>query len=320
MWGIIVSYGIAFLGLLSYTYYLRPQSFYFNLSFLNWQKLKRIFIYGFIASIGAIGSQLVGSLDIIMIKAILPPLQLISIFNMHFTMASFVYLPFLVLGAIGSPLLAKHIYDKNNAKLEYIYKMSTVIMLTLGAYLFLMVLCNLTDMYSLMPNGELYAQGWMIFIFLGAARLIDLGTGLNTQLLAFSPYYKVILYTTLGLGLMNFGLNYWLIHSWGINGAAISSLASIFLFNSFKVWYVYKKYGILPFSMPILKLALIGLVCLVIIYILPHINSLLFSIIIRSVIVTLVFGLMVIKMDISIEINHYLRNFYHKFLKILRFK
>jgi O-antigen/teichoic acid export membrane protein len=317
MWGIVLTYGIAFTFLLAYTYYLRPQSFHIDLSFLNKDRLKRIFIYGFIASIGAIGSQLVGSLDIIMIKAILPPLELISIFNMHFTMASFVYLPYLALSAIGSPLLAKHIFDKNSKKLQYIYQMTTTIMLVLGTFLFLLAFCNLKDLYSLMKNGDLYAQGWLIFIFLGTARLIDLGTGLNTQLLSFSSYYKVILYTTLGLGAMNFCLNYWLIHTWGINGAAVSSLLSILLYNCFKVWYVYRKFKILPFSSQLWKLILTGLLCLTLLYILPHFHHSILSMIIRSGVISIIFWICILKLHVSQEINHYSALSFQKIMKFI---
>ncbi|HQW11844.1 MAG TPA: polysaccharide biosynthesis C-terminal domain-containing protein [Saprospiraceae bacterium] len=311
MWGIVLNYFASFTLLLGYAFYLRPESFRIDFSFITKERLKRIGIYGLIASLGSIGSQLVGSLDIVMIKAILPPLELISVFNMHFTLASFVFMPFFAIASISGPMIAKYLHEGDTKQMGYLYQVSTTVMLIIGLYLFLIAILNLPDIYTMMPNGDRYAAGWSVFLFLGLARLVDLGTGLNAHIIGYSKYYRVILYTTLSLGALNFLLNYFLIHRYGINGAAISSFIAIVFYNVFKVWFVYKKFGILPIDKRVWRLILLTLICLLIGIIPLHFNAFA-NIALRATIITGIYWSIILRWHISPHINHYVYKYLTK--------
>ena len=291
MWGLVINYVFSFILLLLYAFYLRP-SFKIDFSFLNKKRLRRILLYGILMSLGAIGSQLVGSLDIIMIKAILPPLELISVFNMHFTLASFVFMPYIAIMAIGGPLIATHIYENNHQQLGYLYRSSTSLMLVLGVLLFIL------KRYDFSP--------FWVFLFLGLARLIDLATGLNTAIITYSPHYKVMLYATLGLGVLNFIMNYFLIHRYNIQGAAISTLISITLFNIYKIWFVYRKYKILPFERRQWKILPLFIFCMMPMFLPLHFKPVL-NILIRGILVLIIYSILAYKWHISHHLNHFVQ-------------
>jgi len=118
-----------------------------------------------------------------------------------------------------------------------------------------------------------------------------------------SKYYNVIVFTGFLLIFVTIYLNYILIPLYGIEGAAISSLISVCLYNTIKVYYVYLKFKLQPISVntfKVISLILIG-------FLLSLIFSLNFSpvinIILKSSIVSIVYIYIVVFFKFSVDIN-----------------
>jgi len=156
-----------------------------------------------------------------------------------------------------------------------------------------------------MANGDAYRSGFMVFVFLGLAKLFDMATGLNSQIIGYSKYYKFNFYSVMILGLLNTVFNYVLIHRMGISGAALATLISMTLFNVFKLWYVKKKFGIWPFTMKDLYILMITIGLGTMVYFIPAGDNNYVQIIVRSGIFTLLFWAIAIKFDFSPQVSMY---------------
>lgn len=308
MIGLLGNYLLALIMLLIYTFYLRRHSFAINFKFLNPERVKRITNYAFFAILGAFGSQMVNYLDIVMIKAILPPLEYISVYSMHYNLANFINMPTIAIIAVAGPLVARYISEKNDDKLEHIYASSSTIMLLLGCFLTAGIMINIESIYGLMSNGDAYRPGIMVLVYLSIAKLFDMATGLNSQIIGYSKHYKVNFYTVISLGVLNAGLNLILIYKLGISGAALATLISMTLFNVFKLWFVKKKFGIWPFTMKDLYIILITLFLGLMAYFIPAGSDYYLQIAIRSSIFTILFWAIAIRFDFSPQITLYYRN------------
>ena len=52
-----------------------------------------------------------------------------------------------------------------------------------------LVVTNLNSIYTIMPNGRLYDDGYYIVIVLGLAKLMDMTFSLNGEIMYLSKYY-----------------------------------------------------------------------------------------------------------------------------------
>src|ERR1700737_1897131 len=86
-----------------------------------------------------------------------------------------------------------------------------------------------------------------LVFFLVIGKLIDLGTGANTQIIATSNYWKVDFITNVLYTLIALPLNYILIVHFGLMGAAYSSLISLSFYNLMRFVFLWYKFGLQPY-------------------------------------------------------------------------
>jgi O-antigen/teichoic acid export membrane protein len=125
-----------------------------------------------------------------------------------------------------------------------------------------------------MPNGDEYAKGKFVVLFIGISKLISMTLGFGGTLISFSKYYYWSLYFTFfiaGLGILT---NYLLIPLWGIVGAAIATCLSCLLSYLIQQWIVLKKVKGSPYTFNMLKLCIIFMIMIGINYILPKWDNL----------------------------------------------
>ena len=75
-------------------------------------------------------------------------------------------------------------------------------------------------LYAIMPNGNLYQTGATVLL-ISAAKIIDIGFGLNKQIIEMSDY---LVTTSTSIFTDIIIVNLVLIPTYGINGAALASL------------------------------------------------------------------------------------------------
>lgn len=217
-----------------------------------------IMVYTTLIILGGSAAIVLLEIDKVMIN------QFIEIENVaYYSVAGFIAMVIAVpsrsMHQITYPLTAELLNQKNNAALKELYQRSSLTLFIVSGLLFVLLLLNLNDLYEMLP--EAYRNGFVIFVWLGLAKVYDALLGNNNSILYNSDYYRAILLMGVLLAVMTILLNLWLIPQFGLDGAAIASFSAFFIYNTIKLIYVKSKFGILPFTDETLKVSalLIGI-------------------------------------------------------------
>ena len=121
---------------------------------------------------------------------------------------------------ITYPLTAELLNKNDKVGLKNLYQRSSLTLFIVSGLLFLIILLNLNDLYEMLP--EAYRNGFIIFIWLGLAKIYDAILGNNNSILYNSDYYRAVLVMGVLLAILTILLNLWLIPKFGLDGARIT--------------------------------------------------------------------------------------------------
>ena len=245
---ITASFALRMLLMAWVAYRCRP----FRLRWPSVRKYRKIISYGLFSSMGmAIWAALL-EFD----KSILPFYESLTT-EAYYTIAVFigmtVAVPYRSLYQIANPVLAKAIAEKDTARQEDLSCKSSMNSLILCGGLFLLINCNIHDIYRLLPSG--YEAGVSVVLIISLAKLFDSISGLAGSFIVYSRYFRWDLVFSFCLMASVIGSNLYFIPRWGMNGAAVSTLISLLVVNSLRVGFVYLKTGHFPFRWNSLVLA-----------------------------------------------------------------
>lgn len=171
-------------------------------------------------------------------------------------------------GAIAAsvPVLSKAWKDKNYEKINLIYQRSGINLLIASLGIFLLIWLSYTDLVNTFKLKPAYLDSLWIFFFFGLARVVDLGTGVNSQIIGTSVFWRFEFVSGMVLLLLAVPLNYMLVKEYGIIGAGYSNLVAMSVYNAIRLIFLNRKYKMHPFSSKTLYAILLALVSYVICY------------------------------------------------------
>ena len=208
-------------------------------------QIKKMLKYGFFVITGTATATIVTKVDLFMIGALMD-LEYVAFYSIAFFIGSVIKVPARSIGAISIPLLAKAWEEKKYSKIQDIYTKSSINQLILGGLLFLFIFLNIDSLLGLLP--EKFSNGKQVVLYIGLAQLFNVATGVNGSIIINSKYYQYdIIFNTILL-LLTIAMNYILIPTFGINGAAMATAIAIFIFYSIKTCFVFIKLNMHPFS------------------------------------------------------------------------
>lgn len=151
---------------------------------------------------------------------------------------------------------------------------------------------------------------------ISCAKLFDSLLGSNNAILFNSRYYRVVVFLGIFLAVLTVVLNLVFIPKFGINGAAMATFLAIFVYNAFKLWFVYIKFKIQPVTVK--TIYIIGLIVLSVAMFYfwefsfhPTVNMLL-----KSVMISIWYVLVIIKLNISQDITLFFKKvWYNQYFK-----
>jgi len=243
---LFVIYSSLFLGelIILALYFIKIRGFSFNLTFFSHPTRKEIVKYSLFLIIGTGGVILMSKIDTLMIHNFLITSKdvygFIGVYSISFFIASIIEMPAKIMVQLLFPLMAKMATENKNDKLEELYQKSAINGTLISIFFFLLIWYNLDALFSLIPNGSVYAEGKYVVLFIGLSKIIDLFFGYSHGVLSSTKYYRFSLYLfpiLLGFTII---FNYFLIPIYGIKGAALATFLTIFVYSFIRYVLVLK--------------------------------------------------------------------------------
>src|SRR5690606_1514569 len=93
-------------------------------------------------------------------------------------------------------------------------------------------------------------------------------TGVNSQIIGTSTYWRFELWTSILLTLLIIPLSYLLTIEYGLIGPAIANIISFTIYNGIRLYFLWKKFRLQPFSKKTIEVLIIAMVSYLIPYLL----------------------------------------------------
>ena len=233
----------------------------------------------------------------------------IAYYNVAIFTASVIAVPQRSMHQILSPLSAKYLNEKDFDALEDLYKRSSLNLFIVGGFIFLLIVLNINQLYYIIP--EEFSKGLLVVFMISFTKLYDNALGSNNAILFNSDYYRIVLVLGIFLVILMILLNVIFIPILGINGAGIATFLAVFTYNSIKLFFVYRKFKMFPFTNYTFKIGLLLLASVLLFYFWEFPFHPIINIGLKSTLITLIYVFVVYRFnfsdDISILINKYLK-------------
>lgn len=218
---------------------------------------KKMVVFALFIFAGTIMSVVASVIDGIIITSLLGS-AINGIFAFNQYISNIIQVPQRGIIAATIPALASHWKDKQLDKIDMIYKRSSINLLLAGLFIFGLIWLNYHDAITVFNmNPEIEEGKWLAF-FMALKFIVDMGTGVNGQIIATSNYWRFEFLTGIILLVLMGVLNYILIRRLGIVGAGISNLIAYSVYNTIRIWFLWNKYRMQPFSKNTLLTLLLG--------------------------------------------------------------
>jgi O-antigen/teichoic acid export membrane protein len=286
----VVLFAIGFLcqtGILFYYIFNKDglDAFLFGKLMNNKLNLKRFMLFAFSMSIMTICNMSIKNIDVLMIGRYLS-LEDVAVYSIAILICTFIELPASALGKIADGKIADYFLLKDWENLKSIYYESTKILFFIGCFLFLIINLNIVQLLHFLPAK--YQSGDVIVNIVSLSALSNMSTGINSSMLLYTNKNKYITVLLIGLVLLMFTLNLFLIPNYGLMGAAISVAITFIIFNVAKSLLIYYFFKMNPFSVFFIVLSAVTTITF---YVINQLNifSGLIDIAIKTTIITAIF-------------------------------
>lgn len=280
-------------------------------SFITPDLRKQVFNYTLVWIIGALGSNIVSRLDLFMVGSHLG-LDYAGIYSIAFYIVAVIEIPSRSIATISSPLASSALKDGDMKAVNQLYRKVSLHQFMIGGFVFLLIWINIDNIFSLLPNGEIYSKGKWVVFFLALAKLIEVTLNFGNTLISFSRYYHWGLYFTFFITGIAILLNNWLIPIFGVTGAGIATTLTCLLSYGVQQWLVQIKIKSNPISLKMIQLVGLFGLAIGINLLLPQYHIIIVDGLYRSVIVAGTLCLMIYMFNISDEVNLLVKNIIRK--------
>jgi len=309
--GLVAHWIFVVLALFAYLFHLGALNWKLDFSFLTKERMGRIRSFATYGLLANYGSLLATRIDEFMIPTLIDFKS-----NGAYAIAAFIgttiIIPGMAVMQISSPIIAHSIKEDDWENVGKIYRKASTNLTLIGLYFFVAIICSVEDLFSMMSKPEEMAGGFSVVVFICLAKLIDMMTSVNNQIINYSKYYRFGMWAIIALGIINVFLNLFLIPAFGIAGAAMATFTSLVLYNILKLVFIYWKFKVQPFTKETLILIFIAAVSFLIGYFIPTTGIAWVDILIRSVTISAVYLPIVIYLNVSPDINTLLKERWEK--------
>lgn len=244
-----------------------------------------------------------------------------SIFAIATYVSAILEIPQRSLTSISIPILAKSWKDKDFANIKNIYHKSVSNLLVVGLLLFGIIWLNIGNLVAFLnwisqKQGGGYDALINLSFIMGLAKLIDLATGVNAQIIGTSNFWKFDFLTNVLFVMVSIPLNFYLIKQYDLTGLAISNLIAYTLYNSVRFAFLFFKFKLQPYTWKHGVFLLFSIGLMILIHQIPSQSNLVVNILIQTASYGIGFYLLAKWMNPAPEILSYFNEFFTK--KLMR--
>ena len=204
-----------------------------------------------------------------MLASVIPNgLAAVAIYSLAQNMASLIQAP--QRGIISSSIaaLSQAWKDKDFPTLQKVYSRSSINLLMVSLFIFLLIWLNYDEAISTFGLDPTLRAGKMVVLLWSLKYIIDMGTGVNAQIIVTSIFWRFEFLSGVVLVLLAVPLNVILVKRLGIDGAAWSSLIAFTVYNIIRLAFLWKRFKMQPFSVNTFYIIVHALACYGVCYLL----------------------------------------------------
>ncbi|RYY82948.1 MAG: lipopolysaccharide biosynthesis protein, partial [Chitinophagaceae bacterium] len=194
-------------------------------------------------------SNIAQQCDKILIAAILPNgMAMAGIYALGEIFSSLIQAPQRAVVSASVSALSHAWREKDTGRIQRIYHRSALNQLIFAVAMFCLIWLNFRDAIDTFHIQKDFSAAFIVFFFLGITRIIDMGTGVSAQVILTSPWWRFEFTSGLWLLALSLVFNYLLTRQLGILGPAISNLIAYTIYNAIRFIFLWRKFGMQPFS------------------------------------------------------------------------
>jgi hypothetical protein len=186
-------------------------------------------------------------------------------------------------------------------------------MMAFSLFVFFCIWLNFDNGIQLLHINSDYLEAKWVFFILGIVAIIELGTGVNSQIIGTSTYWKFELWTSMLLTMMIIPLSYFLTVKYGILGPALANLISFSIYNFIRYVFLWKKFNMQPFTRKTFELIGIALLAYVLAYFTGQQSSSIISIVSSTTVFGMVFIPLFYWREISPDVKQLMQTVVNRF-------
>lgn len=231
---------------------------------------KQYYQYSLYAFCASLGSFFAFRIDSVMIPEFISNTAN-GDFNIGVNLANALMIPATGVFTLYSPVISEALKKNELGLLRVKYVEVAKNLFFIGIIMYGCVVLGMEDFFMLLPTADKLLPALPVLYILGANVILNMATGFNTEIIAYSRYYRFNLIAILLLAVLNVALNYYVLTrtGYGIEGVAWASFGSMCVFNLSKLLFIYRKFRLLPVNSAYLKTIGLSLILLLCCYLLP---------------------------------------------------
>ena len=224
--------------------------------------------------------------------------------NAQFLIA-ILYAPYRAMSGAAFPKLAEAFLANAKEKMHDLFNRTGLNMLIVSVAMWLIVVCNLRNAVAILPPG--FEAMTPVVLILSLGRMVDMGTGLNTELISVTQYYKFNFRLAIFMLVAVVVCDRIFIPSYGIFGAAwVASLTAVSA-NLMKMIFLYRKTGLHPFSIHSIRILIAGAVTYGSNFLIPTLAHPVGDALLRTAILVSIYTALLVFLKPSPDLTNYLQ-------------
>lgn len=241
--------------------------------------------------------------DSLVIAAVLKDgLAFAAIYTLAQNIASLIQAP--QRGIISSSVaaLSRAWKDKDMKKINRIYHSSSINQIIFSVGMFILIWMNFADGIDTFHLQKDYIQAKQVFLFIGLMRIIDMGTGVNAQIIVTSNFWRFEFISGIILLALTLPLNYAFTKTMGVIGPAVANLIAMAIYNAIRYSFLIRKFNMQPFTVRSVYPLVLGLGGYLVCYFLFDQYSGFGWIVLRSVVFVTIYVTGIVMLNVSPDI------------------